>query len=183
MPAVSFVVRGQSGPSGQDLGPVCVAATGGAAGPALPAGADLPAGLPGHDRAVRVHRGRERPAHPGRAVDQAGWPGGPGPAACPLGPARGPVPGTGRSGRRDPVRISKRAWLIAWVRSLRRCAGYLSLHARCRRSERQSDLEANMRTFGPPNCWPMAVGRVVAEAQHAVIREEHAVIPIPKWLP
>ena len=31
----------------------------------------------------------------GRAVDQAGWPGGPGPAACPVGPDRGPVPGAG----------------------------------------------------------------------------------------
>jgi hypothetical protein len=66
-----------------------LAAAGGAAGPALPAGADLPAGLPGRDRAVRVHRGRERPAHRGRAVGQAGQPAGPGPAARPWDPMAG----------------------------------------------------------------------------------------------
>ena len=36
----------------------------------LEALADLPAGLP--DRGLRVHRGRERPAYRGPAVDQAG---------------------------------------------------------------------------------------------------------------
>ena len=32
---------------------------------------------------------------PRSAVDQAGRPGGPGPPACPVGPGRRPVPGTG----------------------------------------------------------------------------------------
>jgi hypothetical protein len=64
-------------------------------GQELAAGAGLPAGLPGRDRVVHVHRGGERPAHRGRAVDQAGQPGGPGPAARPVGPDGRPVPGTG----------------------------------------------------------------------------------------
>jgi hypothetical protein len=42
-----------------------VAAAGGVAGPAVPAGADLPAGLPDRDRGLRVHRRRERPADRG----------------------------------------------------------------------------------------------------------------------
>jgi hypothetical protein len=37
----------------------------------------------------------ERPAYRGRAVDQAGRAGGPGPAARPVGPARRAVPGAG----------------------------------------------------------------------------------------
>jgi hypothetical protein len=37
----------------------------------------------------------ERPAHRGRAVDQAGRPGGPGPAARSMGPDGRPVPGAG----------------------------------------------------------------------------------------
>jgi hypothetical protein len=52
-------VRSRRGESGRrDL-----AAAGSAAGPALTAGADLPAGLPGRDRGLRVHRCRERPVH------------------------------------------------------------------------------------------------------------------------
>jgi hypothetical protein len=58
-----------------------VAAAGSAARPALATGTEIPAGVPDRDRGLRVHRGRERPTHRARAVDQAGWLGGPGPAA------------------------------------------------------------------------------------------------------
>ena len=73
-----------------------VAAAGSAAGSALAARTDLPAGLPDRGRGLRVHRRRERPVHRGRAVDQAGQPGRPGPAARAVGPDRRPVPGAGR---------------------------------------------------------------------------------------
>ena len=78
--------RGRVRPGRREPGRQHVAAAGSTAGPALTAGADLPAGLPDRDRGLRVHRRRERPAHRGRAVDQAGQPGRPGPPARSLGP-------------------------------------------------------------------------------------------------
>jgi len=74
-----------------------MAAAGGAAGPALAARADLPASLPDRGRGLRVHRRRERPVHRRRAVDQAGWPGRPGPGRR-CGDLRRPVHGAGEPG-------------------------------------------------------------------------------------
>ena len=90
-----WCARGRVRPGRGEPGRWCVAAARSIAGPALAAGADLPAGLPDRGRGLRVHRGRERPADRGRAVDQAGQPGRPGPAARSVGSGRRPVPGTG----------------------------------------------------------------------------------------
>ncbi len=67
----------------------------GPGGEGLAARADLPADVPDRDRGLRVHRGRERPVHRGRAVDRTRQLGGPGPAARPVGPDSRPVPGAG----------------------------------------------------------------------------------------
>jgi hypothetical protein len=76
MPAVALSRVGarvvESGPGGQDLAAGTWQRLEALPDPRSPQGRDLPAGLPGRDRHLRVHRGRERPVHRGRPVDQAG---------------------------------------------------------------------------------------------------------------
>jgi len=99
MPAVALSRVGtrvvESGPRRPGPGCRCVAAAERAAGPALAARTDLPAGLPDRGRRVRVHRGRERPVHR-RSGSGSG------------GPARQTWPGCAPRGTRSPAGTGRR---------------------------------------------------------------------------
>ena len=99
MPAVALSRVGarvvESGPGGQDLAAGTWQRLEALPDPRSPQGRIYPLACLVAIAHLRVHRGRERPVHRGRPVDQAGQPGRPGPAARPVGPDRRPVPGAG----------------------------------------------------------------------------------------
>ena len=99
MPAVALSRVGarvvESGPGGQELATGTWQRLEALPDPCSPQGWIYPLACLVAIAGLRVHRGRERPVHRGRAVDQAGRPGRPGPPAGSVGSAGRPVPGTG----------------------------------------------------------------------------------------